>query len=264
MKNILRILSILLLTCFSFFYTDKVINMINKKDPLMIEINNVKDEYKVFPVNAIIEGDTIVPGTKGMEVDIYKSYDEMKLGGIFRKEELVYKDLFPNDSLSNNRDKYIIKGNSSRKNVSLLVIFNIDDIDKINSIDNVTVFINHENLTIANINMIKNKEIYSYGNGGIYNENILVNDNTIINRVANNKSKYCLLKDKDNSILELCNGNGMYTIVPTIIGDYSDVKNNLSNGSIILLTNNRNISIVSRYITSKGYEIIRLSKLLEE
>jgi len=48
MKNILRILSILLLTCFSFFYTDKVINMINKKDPLMIEINNVKDEYKVF------------------------------------------------------------------------------------------------------------------------------------------------------------------------------------------------------------------------
>ena len=95
MKKIIRIFFIISLVCFSFFYTDKVMNLLNSKDPLMVKLNDIKKDYEVLPVNAIIDNDTIVPGKKGLEVDIDKSYEEMKLGGIFREESLIYKDILP-------------------------------------------------------------------------------------------------------------------------------------------------------------------------
>ena len=84
LKKIIKIFLILCLVCFSFFYTDKVMKLLNKKDPLMITLNNIKEEYEILPVNAIIEEDTIIPGIKGLEVNIEKSYEEMKQGGVFR------------------------------------------------------------------------------------------------------------------------------------------------------------------------------------
>ena len=96
-------------------------NILNNRDPLMIKLNDIKDSYEVLPVNAIINNDTIIPGIKGIEVDIDKSYEEMKLGGIFREEALVYRDIMPSNSLVNNMDKYIIRG-SNKKNVALVII----------------------------------------------------------------------------------------------------------------------------------------------
>lgn len=263
MKNIIKTISLLGLVCFSFFYTDKVINMINKKDPLMIQIEELKEKYQVEPVNAILNDDTIIPGINGKEVDVLKSYEEMKLSGIFREELIVYKNLYPSSSLSNNKDKYIIKGNNNKNKVALLLILNIKDIDNIKN-NNLTLFLNHKDININNINKLKNNEIYTYGNNGIYTSEILTNDNSIINRLTNNKSTYCLSKDKDNTILEICSQNNMYTIIPNIIGDYSEIKKEISNGSIILLNNLNNLKIIEKYITSKGYQIVSLSNLLNE
>lgn len=263
MKNIIKTISLLGLVCFSFFYTDKVINMINKKDPLMIQIEELKEKYQVEPVNAILNDDTIIPGINGKEVDVLKSYEEMKLSGIFREELIVYKNLYPSSSLSNNKDKYIIKGNNNKNKVALLLILNIKDIDNIKN-NNLTLFLNHKDININNINKLKNNEIYTYGNNGIYTSEILTNDNSIINRLTNNKSTYCLSKDKDNTILEICSQNNMYTIIPNIIGDYSEIKKEISNGSIILLNNLNNLKIIEKYITSKGYQIVSLSNLLSE
>lgn len=263
MKNIIKTISLLGLVCFSFFYTDKVINMINKKDPLMIQIEELKEKYQVEPVNAILNDDTIIPGINGKEVDVLKSYEEMKLSGIFREELIVYKNLYPSSSLSNNKDKYIIKGNNNKNKVALLLILNIKDIDKIKN-NNLTLFLNHKDININNINKLKNNEIYTYGNNGIYTSEILTNDNSIINRLTNNKSIYCLSKDKDNTILEICSQNNMYTIIPNVIGDYSEIKKEISNGSIILLNNLNNLKIIEKYITSKGYQIVSLSDLLNE
>ena len=264
MKKISKIIFILLLVCFSFFYTDKVINLINKKTPLMMQLNNIKDDYEIMPVNATIEDNTIIPGLKGREVDINKSYEEMKLGRIFREEALVFKDLYPSSTLANNKDKYIIKGNANKNKVSLLVIFNTNNIEKIKKIDNITIFINHKHVTVANINKLKDKEIYTYGNSGIYTDEILTSDNAIINRISNNKSLYCLAKEKDSNILETCNSNNMYVVIPNIIGDYKEIKNNLSGGSIILLNSLNNIDNNIKYIKSRGYQIVTLSNLLEE
>ena len=261
--KVIKYLSVLLLACFSFFYTDKVINMINKKDPLMIEISSVKEDYDVLPVNAILEEDTVIPGINGKEIDIDKSYDNMKLGGVFREEALVFKDLYPTSSLYSNKDKYIISGNTTKKEVAIITILN-SNIDKIKDIDNITIFINHKDLTTSNINNLKDKEIYTYGNNGVYSKEILTSDNTIINRLSNNKSSYCLVRDKNEDILKVCNDNNMYVVIPTIEGNYYNIKNNLSNGSIILLDNLNDIDIIIKYIKSKGYSIVNLSELLNE
>ena len=164
--------SLLVLVLFSFFYTDRVMNFINKKDPLMNKIDLLKDKYEVLPVNAVLDSNTIIPGVKGKSVDLDKSYENMKVSGIFREDYLVYNDILPSEMLSNNMDKYIIGGNTSSNRVSLLVITNYDNIDKI--------------------------------------------------------------------------------------------KNNLTNGSIILLNDMNNLDIIVKYINSKGYMIVPLEELLTE
>lgn len=229
----------------------------------MKEIEGLKNEYEVLPVNAILEDDTIIPGIKGKEIDVDKSYNNMKIGGVFREDALVFKDLYPTSSINNNINKYIVSGSNNKKEVSLVVILS-NNIDKIKNIDNITIFINHKDINNSNIKLLKYKEIYTYGNNGVYNKEILTNDNTIINRLSNNKSKYCLVKEKNDNILKLCSENNMYTVIPNIYGDYYNVKNNLSNGSIILLNNINNIDIIVKYIKSKGYEIVGLNKLLSE
>ena len=57
----------------------------------MVKLNNIKKDYEVLPVNAIIDNDTIVPGKKGLEVDIDKSYEEMKLEEYLEKNLLSIK-----------------------------------------------------------------------------------------------------------------------------------------------------------------------------
>lgn len=238
-------------------------NLLNSKDPLMVKLNDIKKDYEVLPVNAIIDNDTIVPGKKGLEVDIDKSYEEMKLGGIFREESLIYKDILPSSSISNNKDKYIVKGNSTNE-VSLIVIYNSLTKHNITNISNITIYLNHKDITNTNIKKLKKQELYTYGNNGVYTKEILDNDNIIINKLSNNKSKYCLLKEKNSTYLSICNNNNMLVVIPSIIGGYNNIKNNLTGGSIILLEDTSNIDIIIKYINSKGYTIVPLSKLLTE
>lgn len=264
MKKIIEGFFAILLVCFSFFYTDKVINTINASDPLMSQITQVKSDYDILPVNAILSEDTIIPGIIGREIDTQKSYDNMKLGGIFREDALVFRYLSPTNSVVNNMDKYIIKGNGSKNDVSIIVIFNNSYINTIEQYDDLTIFVNHKDLTIDNIKILKNKEVYTYGNRGVYSNEILVSDNSLINRISNNKSNYCLVKEKNDETLKVCNDNSMYVVFPNIIGNYYEIKNNLSNGSIILLDSFSNIDIIIKYIGSKGYDIVPLGQLLSE
>ena len=257
-------LSLLILICFSFFYTDKVINIINSNSKLMKEINSVKDNYKIGAVNAYIEEDTIIPGKYGKEINVNESFNNMKEYNTFIEDYLVYDNIIPSITLEDNKDKYIIRGNKNKKVVSIILIVNSNNINKLDNVNNITLFINHNLLTIDNINKLKNNEIYTYGNNGKYNKSILINDNTLINNLANNRSKYCLVIKKNKEILDICKNNEMYTIIPNINGDYNTIINNLSNGSIILLDNINNLDNVIRYINSKGYKLVYLNSLLEE
>ena len=77
MKNIIKIIGLGSLICFSFFYTDKVINVVSEQDEIMIKLNQVKDKYKINSIDAKIIDDTIIPGIKGRQIDIDKSYNSI-------------------------------------------------------------------------------------------------------------------------------------------------------------------------------------------
>lgn len=279
MKNILKIVGLFVLMGFSFFYTDKVIEVIREEDNIMIELNSVKDLYKIEAVSANVVSNTIIPGVNGRVVNIDKSYKEMKSVGKFNKNSIIYDVVRPSVSISNNKDKFIIKGNSMKQMVSL--VFLVDDdkyLEKINkiSVDEKIVFnyfVDYEFL-IDNTTLIKessNSEFYSYGNDGKYSPDNLLFSNNLISRISGNEAIYCLSSNMDLDVLSLCSSNDLYTLVPSIIAFdnmYSEVSKNLESGSIILFEMNKdtvnNLDIIINYIKGKGLKIGGLSNLLSE
>lgn len=268
MKNI-KYLGLFLLIVFTFIYTDKVISVINNNDDIMLEIKEQAKYYKIDPIDAIIVDDTVIPGINGKEVDIIKSYYNMKNSKIYNPEALKYRTIYPKNSLKNNFNKFIIQGNNKKKNVSIVYILNNNMGDMLNRISSkyvINIFIDYNYLenNINELSKLNNYEIYNYGDNGYYNQENILLGNNIINNKAQNKSIYCLCIDKNIDTLNSCYGNKLGTITPTINGGYLDVKANIQNGSIILINNLSELSNISNYIINKGYNIVGLSKLLSE
>ena len=120
------------------------------------------------------------------------------------------------------------------------------------------------------------KLIYSFGHDiellsnsySIYEVNKY---NSILKLVTNDKLRYCYSKDSDEKILNNCKSSKLHTVVPNIKADnylYNIVKNNLDNGDIISIKNNKStinqLSSTIDYINQKGKKIVLLKKLLEE
>ena len=274
MKKLFKIFGIITLMCFSFFYTDRVMDVIADNDPLKNEIINLSDNYKLSSNEAVVSGDTIIPGTNGREVNIDKSYKKMRTGNVFNDKLLTFNVLYPEYRLKDNIDKYIINGNVNKKEVSILFIINNDNnLDKIinilnNKNTNANLFVEYNYLfnNISKIKKYNSNNIYSYSNKYVYDT--LVISNNIIDRISNNKANYCLTKIKDKDNLNTCSYSNMFTIIPSIIGNYNNIKNKLSNGSIILLDTNINsvneLSYIIDFINGKGYSIVGLDELLNE
>ena len=279
MKNILKIVGLFVLMGFSFFYTDKVIEVIREEDSIMIELQSVKDLYEIEAVSASVVSNTIVPGVNGRVVNIDKSYKEMKSIGKFNKNSLVYDVVKPSVSISNNKDKFIIKGNSLKQMVSIVFVLDSDKyLDKVNEISiNKDVVLNYfvdYDFLIDNTTKIKemsNSEFYSYGDNGKYSPDNLLFSNNLLSRISGNEAMYCLNTDMNESMLELCSSNDLYTITPTIVGGenaYSTISKNLESSSIILLNMNKdsvnNLETIIDYIKGKGLKIGGLSQGLTE
>jgi hypothetical protein len=278
MKKIIQSIGLLSLICFSFMYTDKVMEVISEKDSLMVEIEEKQDNYKIETIEATLEDDTIIPGINGKEVDVKESYKKMRELGVFREDLLVYYTTYPNILLSNNYDKYIISGNTSKQEVSL--IFNIQSNSDLTSLTNILTKYNLKINIFADVNYLNssidkllnsNIEIYSYGELGNYtHENILLSKNLIkskTNKVAN----LCLTNQKKDKVINTCSKEKMFTIIPNIFGSstpYNSIKSSLKNGSIINLELNsitlKELPSIIEFIKGKGLDIVFLSDLLTE
>ena len=91
MKKIIKLTGLIVLIVFSFFYTDKVVEVIRENDNLMLELKKVKDLYKVDAVNATINNNTIIPGLNGRSINVEKSYKRMREIGIFDNSLIEYE-----------------------------------------------------------------------------------------------------------------------------------------------------------------------------
>ena len=73
MKNIVKLFGLFVLIFVTFFYTDKVINVMREDDEIMIDIKNNMKSYNRDYVDGIVRGNTYITGVSGALVNVDKS-----------------------------------------------------------------------------------------------------------------------------------------------------------------------------------------------
>ena len=279
LKKYLSYLGVLVLACFSFYYTDRAADIVKRNDPIMKSIVANSSSYYVSAVNASLNGDEIIPGIDGVKVNVNKSYQKMKKYNKYDEAMLVFSDVFPDISFINNYDKYIVSGNTSKKSVAL--IFKIIDFSYVSSLNKIlleknidaTLFIDGSVVEkyVDDIFNLTNYEIENLGYDLEYNVNKIGWTNNLISSITNNDTRFCYTEYKNDNILDLCSKYYMYTIKPTVVVSnypFSTVKKELSNGSIISFNINydvlKELPTIISYIKQKGYKIVDLNELISE
>lgn len=278
-KKVTSVLGTFALICFSFYYTDSAIDLVRKTDPIMKEIVNYSNDYGNTSLESTLVNNNIIPGLKGMAVDIDASYNNMKRLGKFDKSLIVFEEVLPTISITNNYDNYIISGNKQKNNVSL--VFKVDDgsyieeiIKILNNKNTLATFFLSSNFFDNSTDLVK-MLLLSGHEVEFLDEKYDVSDIKKYNSIKKSLSKesfsFCYTELKDSTLISSCKKEKMHTIIPSIIADnfpYNEVKHSLENGSIISFLNNkdtvRELPSIINYIRQKGKNPVILEKLLEE
>lgn len=281
LKKYISYLGVFIFAIFSFYYTDKATEIIKRNDPVMKSIISNKDNYYVESVNAIIHDDEIIPGINGIDINVNKSYQQMKKNNNYDPGMYVFKEVNPTISFINDYSKYIVSGNNSKMQVAL--VFKITDSTGIKDLINIlvdkdtlaTLFVDGsilENNTDIMIELSHDGfELENLGYDNEYSKDKFAWTNNLLSSITNTNPKYCYTDYKNKDILDLCSSYNMYTIKPTIMitsYPFITVKNSLTSGSIISFNINNDTlkelpSIIS-FIKQKGYDIVVLDTLLSE
>lgn len=281
LKKYASYLGVLVLACFSFYYTDRAVDIVKRNDPIMKNILANSDNYYVDPVSAFINGDEITVGMNGKKVNVDLSYQNMKKVDEYNESMLVFDEVIPDISLINSFDKYIVAGNINKNQVAL--VFKVDDSYYVNTVNNILLdknviatFFMDGNVVENNMNQVlelvsNGYQIENLGYDGNYSLDRFGWTNNMISSLTNEDTKFCYTDYKNNNILDLCSQHKMYTIKPTVsVNSYpfSTVKNELESGSIISFNLNETTlkelpSIIS-YIKQKGYDLVTLNELINE
>ena len=261
MKKSFKIILTILLFIFSFYYTDKCINFLKKKDPLMQEIVKKSKDYNIEPINAIITNNTIIPGVSGLNINLDKSYEKMKKLGNFDEALLVYEKIEPYLSYKDYYNKIIVSNNQNKK---ISLVFNIKDLDVYEEIAKILI-------------KYDIKGNYFFQNS-FFNKNIdkisKINDTILVNNLTNlsnyqNIVDYCLVHEISDKIP--CHSNKKYTLLSGInIYNYhlTYTKNNYTNSNIITYTFNKNntkdLELVINYFLNNNIKIVSIDDLIKE
>lgn len=277
MKKLTRLFSIFILLIISIFYTNKSIEILKANDPIMIKIKNTKEKYTIDPINAIINNDEITSGTYGKEIDYQASYNKMKRYGQYNETLTVLKEAKPTISIEDNYDKYLIKGNTKKRNIALL--FKIQEDKNVTNLLNlleekdiqVTFFIDGK-LLENNLNMIKKLsnhqiEILSYDNK--VDDVLLKTSTSYLETIINKKPQYCYTEKDNEKLLNICKKNKLHTIKPSIIINnniYEEIKKSIEKNIVITINEYqiKDLSYAIDYLKSKGYSIVTISELFNE
>ena len=279
MKKIKQPIIAIILILFSFYYTNKSVEIIREADPIMKQIRNTSEKYKVESENAQVIGDKIIPGKNGKEIDYVKSYTKMKNYGSYNEVLTTMKEVEPEISVDDYYDKYVVSGNKEKKEVALVFKINdLSDSKKVMEIlkeNNVPATLFIDGLFFENnINYIESLsnfqlELLSYDNQ--YNEIHFKAAKEYFESIMKRELKYCYADYDRKDILELCSSMKMHTIIPTVKVEknlFQEIKDKLSNTAIIsvpVTTKTENeLLITINYIKTRGYKLVTLEQLLSE
>ena len=121
MLNKVKIVSIILLMIFSFYYTQKVAIYVQNETPFKKEILTYKEENNISSINAKIDGDTIIPGMNGLSVNVEASYNKMKTYNVFNETRIVYEEKTPTITIKDYPEKIITSGNKQKNSISIII-----------------------------------------------------------------------------------------------------------------------------------------------
>jgi len=281
MKKFFQTIGIISLLCFSFIYTEKTVTVVKEFDDIMVQIKKTSESSKIEAIDAVVNDNTIIPGISGKEINVDKSYSKMKRYGKYNEKLLEYTSIQPNINLSDNINKYIIKGNKDKNMVSLLFLVDSND-----SVSNILKILNEKKVQATFFldgNWVeKNSDVliqiinegHEIGNLG-YNYSYINNsfswlDNKL-KKVSGQSIGYCYHKTDNVEALMLCAMNSNYSIKPSIevLSNPSiTVKEKLSPGDLIGLDITdemiSELSVILTFIKSKGFEITTLAEHLQE
>lgn len=273
MKKIFEYLGLLSLICFSFFLTEQTALVVKEVDDIMIQIKSEMEKYAIEGIDAKIEGNTIIPGLVSKEVNVDKSYNNMKEKGLYDSSFYVYDEIKPSISVDNNYNKYIISGNSKKNMVSLVFLVenkNIKDIQNIIGQIPVTYVIENYNFD----NQIGNLQIVNNLDNSIA---IKIDNNQNFNLIVQKLKSigidnyYCYNLNYNDNFLESCKIKKKHTVVSKQLINSQPLKNvkkELKAGQIFTFTITDELinelpNIIS-YIESRGYTIANLEDHLSE
>lgn len=252
----LKYIFIITLMLFTFYLSDRVTNLAINKNPLMQEIKEKSSSLTVMGSNATIVDNTIIPGIKSKSVNEKESFFKMKEFGQFNETFLVYDYKDPEISLAKNKDKIIISGNKSLRQVSFIIEDN-EFLKNYFASHGIKVSI----LSNTKTNFLEEEYLNSEQEAEEFKdlESLLKRNNL--------NTKICVL---GYSNLKLCKEKEYYLVEPNIKLNNSLIltqKQELSNGSIILVNKSiteKNLNIILNQIKHLDLNIVYLSKLIKE
>ena len=255
MNKPLKTLGIIALLFFSFYYTHEFALLMQKKDPIYQNILVLKEETNLKSLDASIDGDYIIPGLMGREVNVEKSFQKMKNYGALKTEYLVFDEIIPTISINQNKDKIIKKGNKAKMAVSFILDAQsnlINYFEKMNM--DYTILTTKENINSKlNADFINIDESNYKETEKILNKK---NKNTNICYLPKMTKDFCLKKQKIliEATNEVTNNN------------VASIYNNIEAGGIYYLKNLdlKYLKIFIENVVYKGYTIIKLTDLISE
>ncbi len=280
-KKVIEVSFVVLLVLFSFYYTDKAINVVEQNDPIMQQIDKVKETFAEEAVNASVEGTYVKPGYNGLEIDTKKSFEKMKKYGSYSDNLLVFKEVIPTISVNEYYDKYISSGNGFTNLVAF--VFKVEegtDIKEVKTIldqNNVrgTFFVDGKWVDRQQEQIYElakdfhEVEVLSYDKQ--YDPLLFQGTLDKVQLITNVKGQYCYAEYDQLEVLKLCSKEQMHTIIPTMKINsnlYSSLKGAVRGGDIVSIAINRDnvkeLPVAINYLKQRGYTMDTLDNLLNE
>lgn len=253
--NKLKYFSFAIILVISFYITDQIMIYIDNQSPLMKTILNVENNYNIKPVNAIIKDNTIIPGINGKEVNKHKSLLKMEEYGSFNDNFIVYNMVEPEISLKNNKDKIIIKGNPSKREIALILEENplLEEFLNKNNIK-------YNLLTKLNSNLSIEREYINAEE----DEKKFSDLDSILNKNSLNKN-LCFL---NYSNIKYCQKKGYFLIHNSLdTNNKQELLKQLNSGDIVLITKSTSLEtlkLILNEIKKLDLNIVYLSRLISE
>ncbi len=256
MNKYIRIFGILSILCFSFYYTEKIALFMQKKDPIYETILTLKSDYEQEAIDAYVYNDYIIPGVMGKTVNVEESFRNMKYYGAFNESNLVYNEVTPEVSFSQNKDKIIEQGNKIHQAVALITK------DK-----QIVTYLEEMGIPYALLTTLNNVN-------SNYPHSIKINYDFANYQELEKKLKE--MKETNDLCFitpdkkDFCQKNNKTMIKETISLNKSDFPkkyNQIASGNIIYLEDNLGISytkLLLEQIRYKGLDVVSILDLIKE